>query len=106
MKTYHEMDAVQLQELLQKDAGHVSLIDVRTSAEVAQEGTIPGARHIPLHLLPLQAEELCDGRPLVFYCRSGNRSAQACSYLAARGCDHVINLRGGYKAWLHVDWVN
>ena len=63
---------------------------VRTSLEVAQ-GVIPGTRLIPLHLLPLQAEELCDGRPLVFYCRSGNRSAQACSYLAERGCDHVIN---------------
>ena len=78
---------------------------VRTSLEVAQ-GVIPGTRLIPLHLLPLQAEELCDGRPLVFYCRSGNRSAQACSYLAERGCDHAINLRGGYKAWLHVERVN
>ena len=105
MKTYREMDAIQLQEWLQKHAEHVSLIDVRTSSEVAQ-GVIPGARHIPLHLLSLQAEELCDGKPLVFYCRSGNRSAQACSYLAERGCDHVINLRGGYKAWLHVERVN
>lgn len=78
----------------------VRLIDVRTEAEVAR-GAIAGAIHIPLHLLPIQAGELDDTRPTVVYCQSGVRSAQACSFLAAKGFANLYNLQGGIKAWLN-----
>jgi rhodanese-related sulfurtransferase len=78
----------------------VRLVDVRTDAEVAQ-GMIGGALHIPLHLLPLKAEELSDGVPTVFYCRTGARSAQACAFLASRGPEaDVYNLEGGIFGWV------
>ena len=56
------------------------LIDVRTEAEVAQ-GVISGAVHIPLHLLPLRAGDVPQDKPVVIYCRSGARSAQACAFM-------------------------
>lgn len=80
--------------------GEVRLVDVRTDAEVAQ-GMIGGALHIPLHLLPLKADQLSDGVPTVFYCRTGARSAQACAFVASRapGAD-VYNLDGGIFGWV------
>jgi rhodanese-related sulfurtransferase len=88
------------------DAHHVSeiaalgahLVDVRTEAEVAQ-GVIEGAIHIPLHLLPLRAADIPQDKPVVIYCRSGARSAQACAFMAAQGYDNMHNLSGGIMAW-------
>ncbi|TCV82539.1 rhodanese-like domain-containing protein [Sulfurirhabdus autotrophica] len=77
----------------------VLLIDVRTDAEVAR-GMIEGAKHIPLHLLPLKANELNAGVPTIFYCQSGARSAQACAFMSSKGHDDVYNLQGGILAWM------
>lgn len=79
------------------DSG-VHLIDVRTEAEVAQ-GVIDGAIHIPLHLLPLRAADIPQDKPVVIYCRSGARSAQACAFMASKGYDNMHNLSGGIMAW-------
>ena len=93
-------DNISVQQLkeLQVSTG-VSLLDVRTDAEV-ERGVIAGARHIPLHMLPTRASELDPAAPLVVYCQSGGRSAQACSWLAAQGFADVHNLQGGIIAWL------
>jgi rhodanese-related sulfurtransferase len=79
-------------------ASGAQLIDVRTEAEVAQ-GVIDGALHIPLHLLPLRAADVVQDKPVVIYCRSGARSAQACSFMAAKGYNNMHNLSGGIMAW-------
>jgi len=77
----------------------ILLIDVRTDAEVAR-GMIEGAKHIPLHLLPLKANELNANVPTIFYCQSGARSAQACAFMSSKGHDDVYNLQGGILAWM------
>ena len=82
----------------QISAGGAQLIDVRTEAEVAQ-GVIDGAIHIPLHLLPLRAADIHQDKPVVIYCRSGARSAQACAFMAAKGFNNMHNLAGGIMAW-------
>jgi len=74
------------------------LVDVRTDAEHAQ-AKIEGSTHIPLHLLPLKLQDLNDGQPVVVYCRSGARSAQACAWLMSQGIENVYNLAGGIMAW-------
>lgn len=74
------------------------LIDVRTEAEVAQ-GIIDGAEHIPLHLLPLRMATVPQDKPVVIYCRSGARSAQACAFMAAQGFPNMHNLAGGILSW-------
>ena len=83
---------------LQQEAP-VTLVDVRTDAEVAR-GVIAGAVHIPLHLLPVRYNELDPEVEVVIYCQSGGRSAQACAWLSAKGYARVHNLAGGVGAWL------
>lgn len=41
-------------------------------------------------------------KPIIFVCRSGNRSGQVCVALAATELD-VMNLDGGMKAWYAAD---
>jgi len=76
----------------------IHLIDVRTESEVSR-GVIDGAIHIPLHMLPLRATEIPQDKPVVIYCNSGARSAQACAFMAAKGFDNMHNLAGGIMAW-------
>ena len=81
------------------EAGKVRLIDVRTKAEVAQ-GIIKGAEHRPLSTLDAEklASEASD-QPIVFYCRSGRRSAEAARALAAITGQSTAHLAGGILAW-------
>ena len=79
-------------------AGNVRLIDVRTDEEVAQ-GVIPGAEHIPLDRFDPAALGPSDGRSVVLYCRSGNRSAIAGGKLAEATGAPVEHLEGGILAW-------
>ncbi len=85
-------------ESLFSSKGDVHLIDVRTEAEVAA-GAIAGAIHIPLHLLPIKAHEIPQDRPVVIYCRTGARSAQACAFMQQKGYANMLNLAGGIAAW-------
>jgi len=95
MQGYKEVDPNFVMEAAAKGA---HLIDVRTEAEVAQ-GVIGGAVHIPLHLLPLRAGDVPQDKPVVIYCRSGARSAQACAFMAAQGFENMHNLAGGILSW-------
>jgi len=82
-----------------REAGQpVRLVDVRTGPEVSQ-GLIPGAHHVPLHLLPLRHRELEGDDALVLYCRSGARSAQAAMWLAGQGrAAGWSRRRGGWRS--------
>ncbi len=91
-----EVDAVGLEQM--RAQGELVLIDVRTDAEFAQ-GSIQGARHIPLHMLPLVSDQLGNEKPMILICRSGARSAQACAFLGSKGFTNVYNLRGGVIGW-------
>jgi len=97
MFSVKEVDAAGLQAM--QAQGRIILIDVRTDAEVAR-GVIEGTQHMPLHMLPLRADEISDAIPTVFYCQSGARSGQACAFMAAKGHDNVYNLQGGILAWV------
>lgn len=92
---FKDIDPVRTAELAE---GGAHLIDVRSEAEVAQ-GVIGGAVHIPLHLLPLRAGDIPQDKPVVIYCRTGARSAQACAFMASRGYGNMHNLAGGIMAW-------
>ena len=75
----------------------VQLIDVREPHEVAG-GTLPGFVNIPLGDLPARVGDLDPSRRVVLLCRSGGRSWQAASWLAAQGFADVVNLDGGMMA--------
>ena len=94
-----ELDSAELAIWLHRGEP-VRLIDVRTPGETSR-GIIANAENLPLHFLPLKADEVSTARPrVVFYCRSGARSAQACQFMSTRGFEEAYNLRGGI-----VDWV-
>lgn len=78
------------------DAPHL-LIDVRTAEEFAS-GHIPGAVNIPVDALQRRLNEVPGDEPVVVYCRSGNRSAQASQILAQAGYSDIYDL-GGINAW-------
>lgn len=77
-------------------ASHL-LIDVRTAEEFAS-GHIQGAVNIPLDVLPSRLNEVPGDQPIVVYCRSGNRSAQATRILAQAGYNTIYDL-GGINTW-------
>ena len=75
------------------------ILDVRTVAEY-QEKHIPGAMNIPNETIgDEEIPELPDkGQLILVYCRSGNRSKQAASKLAALGYSNIVEL-GGINSW-------
>jgi rhodanese-related sulfurtransferase len=92
-----EIDSATLAQWL-GDSRDVLLIDVRTPGEIYR-GIIPTGKALPLNQLPYQADTLPRNGPVVFYCRTGARSAQACAFMMARGYQEVYNLRGGIMDW-------
>lgn len=77
--------------------GGAQLVDVRTDGEYAA-GHIPGSRHVPLPDVQAEAAGLDRDRPLVIYCRSGERSGMAADAFAASGWD-AHSIEGGLLAW-------
>ena len=84
-----------LKELL--DSGEVQLVDTREGYE-ADAGHIPGSRNLELNEVAGAAESFDREQPLVFYCRSGERSAMPAQAFAETGFD-AYNLAGGILAW-------
>ncbi|MFC5532290.1 rhodanese-like domain-containing protein [Cohnella yongneupensis] len=90
----------QLKERL--DAGEtLHLIDVREHEEVAH-GMIDGAIHMPLGQVPQRLDEIPRDEEVIFICRSGYRSDQACQYLSNLGFKGATNLVGGMLAWVNL----
>jgi rhodanese-related sulfurtransferase len=85
----------QVAELLA--SGGVQLIDVREPRE-HEAGRIAGARLVELDRLAGEAGSLDRRRPIIFYCRSGGRSALATEAFARAGFD-AHNMAGGLLAW-------
>jgi rhodanese-related sulfurtransferase len=82
---------------LVKEEG-ATLLDVRTPGEFAA-GHVQGARNIPLQQLAARVEELgSQQKPVVVYCRSGNRSRSAMRVLVSQGFSAVYDL-GPMSAW-------
>jgi rhodanese-related sulfurtransferase len=80
----------------------VSLVDVRTPGEVAME-PVPGAVNIPLDEVPQRWEEFKEmSRPLVVFCRSGNRSGQALAFLNSKGITDGMNGMGASDVLIHL----
>ncbi len=78
--------------------GEVQLVDVRTPEERAAGRIASDTAHIPFEELAGRAGELDKARPVVFYCRVGERSAAAADAFEASGFD-AQSLAGGIVAW-------
>jgi rhodanese-related sulfurtransferase len=73
------------------------LVDVRADHEW-DAGRIAGARHVPLAELAERTGEIDKDRPVVLYCRGGNRSTMATDALTDAGFD-AVKLSEGIVGW-------
>ena len=85
----------QVAEFLQE--GDIQLIDVRQPEE-HEAGRIAGDRFIELAQLAAQVATIDRERPVVFYCRTGSRSAMATEAFRGAGFD-AHNMVGGLVEW-------
>ena len=83
------------------DAGQpIYLLDVREPHENAEFNI--GGLLVPLgKIQSMQLDDIEDWKDeeIVLYCRSGNRSGQACLILESAGFKNVRNLSGGMLDW-------
>ncbi len=98
MFAIQEIDGPQLAALMESEAQDFLLVDVRSMAEMMQ-GMLPNASAVPMHLVPTRLDEWRNQEKIVFYCRTGARSAQVCAFLQQQGISQVVNLRGGIVDW-------
>lgn len=88
--TFHDL-------MLQTDT---VILDVRTAGEFAG-GKIRGARNLDImsSAFENQVKNLPKEKTYLVYCRSGNRSGQACDIMADMGFEKLKNLSGGIMRW-------
>jgi rhodanese-related sulfurtransferase len=102
VKTYEVKEAIEL-----VNDGNIQFVDVREDHEVYGEGMIPGAVHASRGMLeyyldaesPYYKKELATGKKLIFYCKSGGRSALATKRALEMGFANVAHVAGGLNAW-------
>jgi rhodanese-related sulfurtransferase len=89
----------ELRERLSKGE-NLNLVDVRESSEHAEFNI--GGTLIPLGRIQNMDVDQLDAlknEEVICYCRSGNRSGQACQILDMLGFTKTKNLQGGMLAW-------
>jgi rhodanese-related sulfurtransferase len=92
-----EIREVSREEAQKMVAEGAQLVDVRADHEW-ERGRIEGAKHLPLAELNERVGEIDRDRPVVFYCRGGNRSTMATEALAAEGYESA-KLSEGIVGW-------
>jgi len=87
--------------------GGAILIDIRSDAQRARDGTIPGARFVPRNVLEWRLDPACTHRDtacakreirLILICNEGYQSSLAAATLKRFGLD-VTDMVGGFQAW-------
>ena len=90
-----DLSAERVAELVDEGA---ELIDVRRPDEW-EAGHIAGARRIEMNDLTASADSIDRERPVVFYCRTGNRSGMAAAAFREAGYD-AYHLADGIEGWV------
>lgn len=99
MAMFHEIGPKEFKKKMEA-YDDVVLIDVRTPEEI-KEASIPG--HSVMNIMDptftTKVDELDREKSYFVYCRSGQRSGQACRYMLSQGFKKLYNLEGGIIAW-------
>ena len=95
---YRQITMQEAIDMMDSESDYI-ILDVRTPAEY-EGGHIPNAVNVPNETIgQSEIDELPDkGQLILVYCRSGNRSKQASSKLAALGYTNIVEF-GGINAW-------
>lgn len=93
--TEHELTPRRAAEVVAEGA---QLVDVRRPYEW-EAGHVAGARNVEMNDLSAAAESIERDRPVVLYCRRGNRSAMAADAFRSAGYD-AFHIAGGIEGWV------
>ena len=104
-KQIENLTPQQVQEELSK--GNVTLIDLRESEELKQNGRIAGSVHAPRGMLEFYADPSLPyhkpafnkNKRIILHCGSGGRSALSAVTLKQMGYENIAHMDGGFKAW-------
>ena len=99
INTMQNITAEEVKERL-SNGETLNLIDVREQYENAEFNI--GGMHYPLgKIQTMMVDDLEDlkDKEVILYCRSGNRSGQACMILDMLGFTNTKNLYGGMMYW-------
>ena len=88
--------------------GNAVIVDLRDIREIQREGRIPGSLNVPRGMLefwvdpdsPYHNEIFASGRPFIFHCSKGWRSALSTQTVQTMGLPTVAHIGGGYEAWV------
>ncbi|HEV2489348.1 MAG TPA: rhodanese-like domain-containing protein [Candidatus Acidoferrales bacterium] len=94
-----EISVLDLARAIGEKNGDLQVIDVRKAAEW-EAGHIEQARLKPLDQLRNLLSDLDPQRPIAVHCKSGYRSSIATSLLEEAGFRDLMNVTGGFDAWL------
>jgi len=95
-----ELPQITVQELNSRvQQGAVHVLDVRREAEW-DAGHVAGADWYPLDRFKAALPEVEKNTPVAVHCKGGYRSVIACSLLHRAGYNNIVNLIGGFDAWL------
>ena len=93
---FYRIDVEEAKRMI--DNEDVKVIDAREMHEHA-EGHVPGSLRIQHMAVLANAEKLVTDKPILFICKSGQRSAVAAEFAASLGLEDLYNVEGGHEAW-------
>ncbi|MEY3818764.1 MAG: hypothetical protein RLZZ425_219 [Bacteroidota bacterium] len=89
------LDAAAIASLKAKDSS-IKIVDVRKASEYSSEH-IEGVQNAPLDFINDSMAAIDKNQTYYVHCQGGYRSMIFISILKARGFDHLIDIKGGYK---------
>jgi rhodanese-related sulfurtransferase len=96
LATLRQISPAELSEKLGQN--RLQVLDVRREPEW-ETGHIEGAAWWPLDHFKVSTPEIDHDAPIAVHCKSGYRSAIACSLLLRAGFRSVCDVSGGFDAW-------
>ncbi len=95
-----QVKQITAQELASRMAsGNIGVLDVRREAEF-ETGHIEGADWHPLDRFKAALPDIAKDAPVAVHCKGGYRSLIALSLLERAGFHNVVDLAGGFDAWV------
>ncbi|WP_430466613.1 rhodanese-like domain-containing protein [Winogradskyella ouciana] len=96
--------AEEMQSILEME--EVQLVDVRTPQEHEKEHIV-NSQNIDFTSPTFDEDisKLDKAKPVILYCKGGNRSAKCAKKLKEAGFEKVYDLKGGISKWKHSDKI-
>ncbi|WP_111684622.1 rhodanese-like domain-containing protein [Winogradskyella tangerina] len=96
--------AEEMQSILEME--DVQLVDVRTEKEYEKEHIV-NSQNIDFNSPTFDEDiaKLDKEKPVILYCKGGNRSAKCAKKLQDAGFEKIYDLEGGISKWRHSDKI-